>query len=123
MIIAVGKLRSTTLTIAVLVVFVCFILTLATFLRLVLSGLAGLLALSWLFGLTTVCSWSGLAALLPLLLHIVCHKTFLLRKRKIFVANLELSCCRGLQRLGGILVQFITINPGCQPIKRRLFGA
>src|ERR1700691_3456784 len=52
-------------------------------------------------------------------------KSSSLRKREIsrafgnFVANLELSCCRGLQRLGGILAQFITTDPGCQPIKRR----
>jgi hypothetical protein len=73
----VEKLWSATLTIAVLVVLFCFSLTLPTFLRLGLSRLAALLALSLL---------SGLAALLTFLLHIVSHKAFLLKKREIFHA-------------------------------------
>jgi hypothetical protein len=79
------------LTVAVLVFFLVLVLSLATLLRLVLagltalfllSGLATLLAvLSGLTGLTTLLTLSELAALLTLLLHIVCHKSFLLRKR------------------------------------------
>jgi hypothetical protein len=89
-----GKLRSTTLTIAFLVVFVRSILTLATFLRLRLSRLAGLLALSALSGLTTVCSWFGLAALLTLLVHIVCHKSFPPEKARDFSRLEKLSLSR-----------------------------
>ena len=71
------NLRSATLTIAVLIVLFCFSLTLATFLRLGLSRLAALLALSML---------SGLAALLTFFLHIVSHNAFLLKKRETFHA-------------------------------------
>jgi K+-sensing histidine kinase KdpD len=71
-------LRGATLTIAVLVVLFCLSLTLATFLRLGLSRLAALLALSVLSGLA--------AALLTFLLHIVSHKAFLLKKRETFHA-------------------------------------
>jgi fluoride ion exporter CrcB/FEX len=60
------KLRSTTLTVAVLVPFIIgLFLTLPGLFGIVLSRLAGLLALSVLSGLTT---------LLTFLLHIVCHK-------------------------------------------------
>jgi len=77
-------LGSAALTVAVLVIF--FILILTTLFLLVLAGLAALLALSRLSGLTTLLT--GLAALLALseliafLLHIVCHKNILLKKRE-----------------------------------------
>jgi len=74
------KLRGATLTVAVLVCFVGLVLTLVALLRIVLSGLAALLALSALSGLATLLALSELVALLTYLLHIVCHKKFLLRK-------------------------------------------
>jgi hypothetical protein len=53
-----------------------------------LAGLAALLAgarltalLTMLSGLTALPALSGLATLLIFLLHVVCHKRFLLRKR------------------------------------------
>ena len=64
------ELRSAALTVAVFVFFV-FLLGLAALLRLVLVGLAALLALP---GLAALLALSGLATLLILLLHIVCHK-------------------------------------------------
>jgi hypothetical protein len=76
-------LGSATLTVAVLVIF--FILILTTLFLLVL---AALLALSRLSGLTTLLTLTGLSALLALseliafLLHIVCHKNILLKKRE-----------------------------------------
>jgi fatty acid desaturase len=74
------KLRSTPLTVAVLVVFFLdFVLP--TLLRLVLAALAALLALFTLSGLAALLALSALVTLLPLLLHVVSHKTFLLRKR------------------------------------------
>jgi len=78
------ELRSTTLTIAILIVvfFLVFRLALAWLFRLVLIGLVAVLTLSMLTGLTTLLALSILAALLTLLLHIVCHKTFLLRKAR-----------------------------------------
>jgi hypothetical protein len=73
------KLRSATLTIAILVFFVFVLrLTLARLFRLGLAGLLVLLVL--LAGLATLLALSELAALLPLLLHIVCHEIFLLGK-------------------------------------------
>jgi hypothetical protein len=63
-------------------------LILTTLFLLVLTGLAALLALSRLSGLTTLLTLTGLAALLALsgliafLLHIVCHKNVLLKKRE-----------------------------------------
>jgi hypothetical protein len=76
------KLRSTPLTVAVLVVFFLDFVR-PTLLRLVLAGLAALLALSMLSGLAALLALSALATLLPLplLLHVVSHKSFLLRKR------------------------------------------
>jgi hypothetical protein len=68
------ELRSATLTVAVLVLFV---LGLAALLRLILAGLAALLALArlaLLTGLTALLPLSGLASLLIFLLHVVCHK-------------------------------------------------
>jgi hypothetical protein len=77
-----NKLGSAALTVAILVVFLSLVLTLATLLRLVLSGLATLLRLSGLSTLLTVLSrltrlltLSGLIPLLALLFHIVCHKS------------------------------------------------
>jgi len=67
-----GKLRSATLTVAFLVVFLRLSLILAALFGLVLPGLAALLTLA---RLTTLRSVSGLAALLTFLLHIVCHKS------------------------------------------------
>jgi hypothetical protein len=76
------KLRSAALTVAILIVFLSVILSLATLLRLVLSGLTTLLGLSRLSALLTVLSrltrlltLSILIALLALLFYIVCHKS------------------------------------------------
>jgi hypothetical protein len=74
------KLRSATLTVAVLVFFV-IVLALAALFRLLLTGLAALLAA--LSGLSTLTRLSGLSTLLALseltllalLFHIVCHDT------------------------------------------------
>jgi hypothetical protein len=75
------NLRSPTLTVAVLVVILGLVLAWAL-LWLVLAGLAALLTLSLLSGLTTVLALAGLATLLILPLHIVCHKSFLLKKAR-----------------------------------------
>jgi hypothetical protein len=64
------ELRSAALTVAVCVFFV-FVLGLATLLRLVLAGLAALLALP---RLTALLALSRLPTLLIFLFHIVCHK-------------------------------------------------
>jgi type II secretory pathway component PulF len=75
------ELGSTTLTVAVLIVFVGLVL--ATLLRLVLPRLAALLSrlttlvsglTTLLSGLTALLALSELVALLTFLLHIVCHK-------------------------------------------------
>ena len=65
------KLRSTTLTVAVLVLCVRFILTLVDLLRIILSGLSALLASSGLSGLTFLLALTGL---LTFLLQIFCHE-------------------------------------------------
>ena len=80
------------MTIAILIVFFVLSLALARLLRLVLAGLVVALALPMLAGLTALLALSKLAALLTLLLHIVSHKAFLLKKRETprafgFVAN------------------------------------
>jgi hypothetical protein len=68
------------LTVAVLVIFFLdFVLP--TLLRLVLAGLTALLAVSMLSGLAALLSLSALATWLPLVLHVISHKSFLLRKR------------------------------------------
>jgi hypothetical protein len=79
---AANKLGSAALTVAILVVVLSLVLTLATLLRLVLSRLATLLGLSGLSALLTVLSrltrrltLSDLVPLLALLIHIVCHKS------------------------------------------------
>jgi hypothetical protein len=78
----IAKLRSAALTVAILIIFLSLVLTLASLLRLVLSGLTTLLGLSRLSTLLTVLSrltrlltLSILIALLALLFHIVCHKS------------------------------------------------
>jgi fatty acid desaturase len=68
------KLGSTTLTVAVLILFVGLVLT--ALLGLVLAGLAALLALLLLTGLT------ALLALVTFFIHVVCHKHILLKKRE-----------------------------------------
>jgi hypothetical protein len=93
------ELRSTTLTVTILVVFIVFALRLALArpFRLVLAGLVAVLVLSML------------AALLTLLLHIFCHKTFLLRKAREprrafgFVANQSLVAARDCKGWEGSL--------------------
>jgi hypothetical protein len=97
------NLRSATLTIAILVFFIVLVLrpSLTRLFRLVLVRLLRL-ALPMLAGLTT---------LLALLLHIVCHKNVPPKKgARDFPAPFdlsltELSCCKGLQRLGRIVVR------------------
>jgi len=73
------RLRSTALTVPVLVIFFV-VLTLTALLWLLLSGLTALLALSGLArlvvlsGLPALLALSGLTSLLALFLHIVCHE-------------------------------------------------
>jgi hypothetical protein len=80
------ELRSTALTVTVLIVFVGLVL--ATLFRLVLASLAALLArltalaLVGLTRLTTLLALSVLIALLTFLLHIVRHKYTLLKKAR-----------------------------------------
>jgi hypothetical protein len=83
------QLGRATLT-AVLVLLVGGFVALPTLLRRILARLAVLalpglttllrLALSTLAGLTALLALSGLIALLILLVHIICHENFLLRK-------------------------------------------
>lgn len=84
------RLGSTTLPIAILVVFFFLSLALARLLRLVLAGLVVALVLPMLARLTALLALAKLAALLTLLLHIVSHKAFLLKKHEI-PALLDLS--------------------------------
>jgi hypothetical protein len=69
------KLGSTTLTVAILIFFVVFILLLTALFRRVLTGLAALLTLPLLSGLALL-ALSDLVTLLTFFLHIVCHKSF-----------------------------------------------
>jgi preprotein translocase subunit Sec61beta len=101
------ELGRTTLTVTVLIVFVCLVLaTLLLLVRIVLAGLLTGLTLPVLAGLTTMLTLSGLVALLTFFLHIVCHKEVLLDKAQLsapffgFEVVLKLSCCTMLQRLG-----------------------
>src|SRR5580692_1035738 len=89
-------LRSAALTVAVLVLFV-FVLGLARLLRLVLAGLVALLAV--LARLPPLLALSRLTSLLVLLLHIVCHKRFLLRRRGPSCA-FEICCIQNLVATG-----------------------
>jgi hypothetical protein len=73
------QLRGATLTVAVLI-FLFLVLLLTTLLRWVLAGLSGLLTLSVLSGLATLLALPGLVTL-PFFFHIVCHRSFLLKKR------------------------------------------
>jgi hypothetical protein len=68
------KLRSATLTVAVLVLFFILVLTLTALFWLLLTGLTTLLALSGLSGLLTLLALSELTTLLILLFRIVCHE-------------------------------------------------
>jgi hypothetical protein len=65
------KLRSATLTVAVLVLFFILVLTLTALFWLLLTGLTTLLALS---GLLTLLALSELTTLLTLFFRIVCHE-------------------------------------------------
>jgi fatty acid desaturase len=74
------KLGSTTLSVAVLILFVGLVLT--ALLGLVLAGLAALLALLLLTGLTALSGLTALLALVTFFIHVVCHKHILLKKRE-----------------------------------------
>jgi hypothetical protein len=84
-----------------------------------LAGLAALLALTGLTALLTLfvlrIALSGLVPLLTLLLHIVCHIIFLLRKRGPSRAfgiyrHAYLSCGKRLQRLGEIVAPHVAFD-------------
>jgi hypothetical protein len=76
-----SELRSATLSVTVLIAFLVFVLTLTTLLllgltRLTLLALSVLSRLPALLGLTALLALSVLVTLvLPLLFHIVCHKS------------------------------------------------
>jgi hypothetical protein len=100
-----GELRCATLTVALLVILLLVVLTLTTLFWLTRLLLAGLLlaVLSLLTRLPAVLSLlSGLATLLPFLLHIVCHENFLLAKHEPsralrFDRHQKVSCCKARQ--------------------------
>jgi hypothetical protein len=89
------NLGSAALTVAILVIFLVFVLALAAFFRLVLSGLVTLLRLSVLSGLSALLGLAVLASLAPLLallFHIVCHKSFPPKESAGHPALFEFNC-------------------------------
>jgi hypothetical protein len=108
------KLGSATLTIAILVFFLVFVLrpTLARLFRLVRAGLVVVLGLAMLARLTTLLTLSELTALLALLLHIVSHRNLPPYERRArlsgafeFVANHNFSCCKDCKGWEGLDLQ------------------